>query len=32
MSRTYTNGEVNNLLNADVSESGSDDIGWETED
>ena len=30
--RTYTNGDINDLFNADVSESGGDDIGWETED
>jgi len=29
---TYTNGNVNNLLETDVSESGIDDVGWETED
>lgn len=30
--RTYTSGNINNLLNADVSKSGRDDVGWETED
>jgi len=27
-----TSGEADNLLNADISESGGDDIGWETEE
>ena len=29
---TYTLGNGNNFLNTDVSKSGSDDIGGETED
>ena len=30
--RAYTSGEINNLLNADVSKSGINNIGWEAED
>ena len=29
---TYTTGDINDLLHADVSKGGSDDIRWETED
>jgi hypothetical protein len=29
---TYTSGDIDDLLDADVSKGGSDDIRWETED
>jgi hypothetical protein len=29
---TYTSGDADDLFNADISKSGSDDIRWETED
>jgi len=32
VNRTYTVGNINDLLNADISEGSIDDIGWETED
>jgi len=31
-SGTYTSGEADDLLNADISKGGSDDIRWETKD
>jgi len=32
VNRTYTGGNVDDLLKTDISESSIDDIGWETED